>query len=124
MSNISLLWFNETTNFKSDKIQVYSNVKSLVAKGDEVLQSVSFTSSTGEHEIPISALFVEGQPIPATSFLQDGLISLENGFIKVNAQYETNIPNIWAVGDVTGKTTGYDDAVGSAAKVIEQLSVS
>ena len=23
MSNISLLWFNETTNFKSDKIQVY-----------------------------------------------------------------------------------------------------
>ncbi len=63
---------------------------------------------------------------PATAFLQDSGIALDKGTILVNEYQETNMPDIYAVGDcaeVTNRITGNRQwsAMGSTANITGRL---
>lgn len=54
-------------------------------------------------ELEIDGIFVEVGEIPTTEIVKAAGVDInEKNFIKVNDKFETNIPGVYAVGDVTG----------------------
>jgi pyruvate/2-oxoglutarate dehydrogenase complex dihydrolipoamide dehydrogenase (E3) component len=69
--------------------------------------SVTVTATVGSRTKKMrgSHLLVAAGRKPNTTDLgleKAGVLSNERGFIKVNAKLETNVPGIWAIGDVNG----------------------
>lgn len=54
-------------------------------------------------DLQIAAMFIYIGFLPNTEFLKNTDIKLDNGYIVVNASHETNIPGVYACGDVTKK---------------------
>ncbi|HBR29961.1 MAG TPA: thioredoxin reductase [Firmicutes bacterium] len=74
--------------------------------GEDKLTAVE--TSAGQYEV--EGVFVERASLPLDR-LMPGL-SLENGFIKVDRQQQTDVPGIFAAGDCTGKPWQIANAVG------------
>jgi alkyl hydroperoxide reductase subunit F len=70
-------------------------------KGDEYARSVVIRSEGHREEIATDAIFVEKQLVPNSS-LARGLAELDSeGFIVVDSRNRTNVPGLFAAGDVT-----------------------
>ena len=122
VNKVYLLWYDQPLDKINDKVEIYSEVTDLVAFGSETLEGVKFSSNEGPHELSIDGLFVEGKPIPATDFLKDSPIDLdENGYVKINVHYETSVPSIYAVGDVTGKSNTYESVLHEVNGLIKAI---
>ncbi len=74
-------------------------------------ESITASGKTVKVKLPDETLEVE-QALIATSFTPNskglgleaaGVKVSERGFIEINEKMQTNVPNIWAIGDVTGK---------------------
>jgi dihydrolipoamide dehydrogenase len=82
-------------------IKLGAKVSSAAVSGESV--DVIYTDAQGEHSLQVDKLVVAVGRRPFTEgLLADGTgIQLdERGFIKVDDQCRTNVPNVWAVGDV------------------------
>ena len=82
--------------------------------GDEVVKSLKLRNvKTNErNQLEVGAVFILVGTVPNTDFLK-GLVSLDNqGHIIVNEHYQTNIPAIFAAGDVYDKV--YRQAITAA----------
>lgn len=99
--------------------------------GDEVVKSIKLRNvkTNQESEVELRAVFILVGTVPNTDFLK-GLVSLDKGgYIIVNERCQTNIPAIFAAGDVYDKV--YRQAITAAgsgcaaaleaAKFIEQV---
>ena len=99
--------------------------------GDEVVKSIKLRNvkTNQESELELRAVFILVGTVPNTDFLK-GLVSLDKGgYIIVNEHYQSNIPGIFAAGDVHDKV--YRQAITAAgsgcaaaleaAKFIEQV---
>jgi probable pyridine nucleotide-disulfide oxidoreductase len=67
--------------------------------------AVTFRTPNGEQEWTGSHLMVALGRAPVTKELDlsaAGVETTKNGYIKVNDRLETNVPGIWAIGDVSG----------------------
>ena len=66
--------------------------------------TVPWTDSTGkEQKLVVDKLIVSIGRVPFTAGLEAGKVNLkldERGFVAVDEQCRTNLPNVWAVGDV------------------------
>ncbi len=66
--------------------------------------TVPWTDSTGkEQKLVVDKLIVSIGRVPFTAGLEAGKVDLkldERGFVAVDEQCRTNLPNVWAVGDV------------------------
>ena len=83
-------------------------------RGEEVVKSIKLRNvkTDEKSELEVKAVFVLVGTVPNTEFLK-GLINLdEAGYIIVNERYQTNIPAIYAAGDVHDKV--YRQAVTAA----------
>jgi len=90
--------------------------KELTKAGIKIKTGVKFESiiasgKTVKVKLPDETLEVE-QVLVATSFTPNsknlgleavGVKVSDRGFIEINEKMQTNVPNIWAIGDVTGK---------------------
>ncbi|MBN2045485.1 MAG: NAD(P)/FAD-dependent oxidoreductase [Anaerolineales bacterium] len=88
--------------------------------GDDYVKSVELETPAGETiNLPVDGIFVEKSHLPNTEFLK-GLVELdEQGKIKVDCQNRTNVPGIFAAGDVTSNNTEQVlVAVGEGAKAV------
>jgi pyruvate/2-oxoglutarate dehydrogenase complex dihydrolipoamide dehydrogenase (E3) component len=66
---------------------------------------VTFDTSTGSEQIVCSHLLVATGRTPATRDLnleRAGIATDDRGYIRTNSRMETNVPGVWAVGDVKG----------------------
>jgi dihydrolipoamide dehydrogenase len=90
------------------KAKIKTRVNTRVERIETTAGGVRVTASGPDGEITLEA----GQVLLATSFqpntagigLEDVGVTLnERGFIAIDERMATNIPGIWAVGDVTGK---------------------
>ncbi|MCE7734902.1 MAG: FAD-dependent oxidoreductase [Candidatus Heimdallarchaeota archaeon] len=116
---VSLLWLSEKPDFQLEGVDIFANVNEMIAEGSDVLEKIQFESDQGKQSISVSGLFVEGKPKPATKFLEGSDIGLtENGYVNINSEFKTNVNNIWAIGDVTGKTETYDTALNHALDLL------
>ncbi len=122
-SNVYLLWLSNQPDFNLENIIIFTNVKNINATGSDVLGNVSFDSDQGSQTLQISGLFVEGKPYPATKFLQNSKIELnETGYVVIDSNFKTNINNIWAIGDVTGLSDSYDSALKHAIELSNEFT--
>lgn len=95
--------------------QLGATVSSVDRDGQEVV--VHWTDQDGaSHSVRGSHVMVAAGRVPATDTLEPraaGLALTERGFIRVNNRLETNVPGIWALGDVNGGPpfthVAYDD---------------
>jgi dihydrolipoamide dehydrogenase len=80
-------------------------------KTDVKFESIMVSGKTVKVKLPDETLDVD-QVLVATSFTPNskglgleaaGVKVSDKGFIEINEKMQTNVPNIWAIGDVTGK---------------------
>ncbi|MGZ6005306.1 MAG: NAD(P)/FAD-dependent oxidoreductase [Candidatus Saccharimonadales bacterium] len=109
---------------KNPKIKVHLGVATdeivgdkPVPEGGKVIKVVGTDTATGKKvEFPTDGVFVFVGLSPNTAFLKDSFELDQVGFIKTNLHLETNMPGVFAAGDVrSGATMQIASAVGEGA---------
>lgn len=102
--------------------------------GEDELERVRWSSPQGDVEEPVRHLFLFIGAEPATAWLHGCGVALERGFVltgqalpdapagRAPAPHETNIPGVFAIGDVrAGSVKRVGAAIGEGAAVVAQL---
>jgi len=74
-------------------------------EGDNVVRKIIIKNvNTNETmELAVDGVFIEVGEVPTTEIVKTAGVEInEKNFIKVNQNFETNIPGVFAAGDVTG----------------------
>ncbi|MGF1734968.1 thioredoxin-disulfide reductase [Photobacterium satsumensis] len=109
--------------FANDKIEFVWNSVVEEITGDELVNGVKLKSlKTGEiTEIATDGVFMFVGTVPKTDFIKEQVALTPQGYVMTNEKQETNVPGIFAVGDVTDKflrqvvTAAGDGAVAAVA---------
>ena len=92
--------------------------------GDETVQAVEIQRKEGlkPFQLAVRGVLIRIGVEPNTELFREQLETDEKGFIAVNSQQETNVPMVFAVGDVSNPIaptiSGATGAGATAAKVI------
>jgi len=89
--------------FTKQGLDIKLGARMTATKVNKAGVSIDYTDSDGEHNIKVERLIVavgrrpnsEGLAAPETELLLD-----ERGFVHVNDECETNVPNVYAIGDL------------------------
>ena len=136
-AKITILWenselpFDRSINkeflriFKKKKIQWINSVslQTVEEKDDRLILTISIGSEVSE--ITGTHLFISGTRLPNIKELgleRIGMEFLKEGFIKINKNLETSIPNIYAIGDVTGTPFLAVKAIKQGKVIAERLA--
>ncbi|MEK6647658.1 MAG: FAD-dependent oxidoreductase, partial [Candidatus Firestonebacteria bacterium] len=84
----------------SGKVTVLNNTKITAILGDKLVKEIKIESNGKENILSVQGVFIEIGLIPNSEFVKE-VEKNELGEIKVNCHNETNIPGIFAAGDVT-----------------------
>lgn len=88
------------------KLEKYDNIKPCLGQNViKILEKdnrVSGVRLSDNSILPVTGVFIYIGQIPETSFVED-LITLKDGYVMTNEHLETNIPGIYACGDVIKK---------------------
>jgi thioredoxin reductase (NADPH) len=85
-------------------VKVMWNTEIQEIKGDKQVRSVTLTDNATKQtsEIPVDAVFVQVGEAPNSQIAQaNGVETDEHGYIKINMQQQTNLPGVFAAGDIT-----------------------
>jgi len=85
---------------QSDKVTILNNTQVTGILGDKLVNRVKIKTGDKEKTIGVEGVFVEIGLIPNSEFGRE-LERNENGEIKVDSFNRTNIPGLFAAGDVT-----------------------
>ncbi|MFH1392288.1 MAG: FAD-dependent oxidoreductase, partial [bacterium] len=83
---------------QNSKIKIIFNAQVVKIKGDKILEKIVLDNN---QELKVDGLFIEIGTTPSSSLAQDLGIKLENDFIIVDKNQATNIPGVFAAGDIT-----------------------
>lgn len=83
---------------KNTKIEIIFNAQLAQIKGDKILEKIVLDSS---QELGVDGLFIEIGTTPSSSLAKDLGVKLENDFIITDKNQATNIPGVFAAGDIT-----------------------
>ncbi len=96
--------------------------------GDEHLQTVTYTSKDGSHDMAARGVFVMVGAAPNTGWLPEDVKLDPRGFVltgdiaTARSQFETSVPGIFAVGDVrSGSVKRVASAVGEGSVAISSV---
>lgn len=89
---------------EAENVTQFTNVEMQEIEGDASgVTQVRFKPSMGHSTTrPVHAAFIEVGTMPATALAADLGVELEGQFISVRGLQETNVPGIFAAGDITG----------------------
>ena len=92
--------------FANDKIDFTWDtvVTKINGDGQKVTSVSTHNKKTGDGELKVNGVFIYVGSIPMTAPFQDLGITDDKGWIVTNDKMETNIPGIYAIGDVRQKT--------------------
>jgi len=85
---------------KSKKVSILNNSQVIEISGDDFVDAIKIEKDKKEETLAVQGIFVEIGLIPNSGFAVD-LNKTKIGEIKVNNKNITNIPGIFAAGDVT-----------------------
>jgi len=85
---------------KSSKITIFTNTRVKSITGEKMVSGISITTNNNEEQLKVQGVFVEAGLIPSADF-ENNVEKNKKGEIKINSSNETNIPGIFAAGDVT-----------------------
>jgi len=84
----------------NDKVTIFNNSSILEIFGDKFVKGVKVKHQDKEEVLAVGGVFVEIGLVPNSEFAA-GVEKNQSGEIKVNSCNETNIPGVFAAGDVT-----------------------
>jgi alkyl hydroperoxide reductase subunit F len=84
----------------SKKVSILNRTQVTAILGDKMVSGIKIRRQEREETLPVQGVFIEIGLIPNSEFAKK-LEKNELGEIKVNCRNETNIPGIFAAGDVT-----------------------
>ncbi|MEI8176215.1 MAG: FAD-dependent oxidoreductase [Candidatus Omnitrophota bacterium] len=84
----------------SPAVTVFNNARVTVINGSALVEGITIAYEGSQKIIPVQGVFVEIGLMPNTAFIS-GVEKNTNGEIKVDRANATNIPGIFAAGDVT-----------------------
>ena len=106
----------------NEKIRALVSTEVVGATGDGRLETLTLRSPAGEEAVPADALFVLIGAEPRTEWLPDAIERDERGFVSSGDDYSTNVPGIFAIGDVrAGSVKRVASAVGEGSVVIQHV---
>lgn len=89
---------NKQRVYDNDKIEIIYKTKIVEIKGDTIVKSVIFDNGK---EFEVDGVFIDIGSIPKSEIAKHiGVETNEKGEIKINRKSETNVPGIFAAGDV------------------------
>jgi thioredoxin reductase (NADPH) len=92
-----------------------SNVAEL--KGLNRLESIVLDKEGKKSEMKMDGLFIEIGTVPSTVIFKElGVEVTEEGYIKVKEDMSTNVPGIYAAGDITTASNGFRQIITAAAE--------
>lgn len=109
----------EIKKYPSIKLHFNTSTDEIVGQDNKVVKVVGTDKTTGKKvDFPTDGVFVFIGLKPNTEFLQGSGVELDEiGMIKTNEDLETNLPGVYAAGDVReGSTMQIASAVGEGAK--------
>jgi thioredoxin reductase (NADPH) len=107
---------------KSNIIHVLDRTEVIGAAGQDRLEALTLRGPEGEETVPADALFILIGAEPGTDWLPPELERDERGFITTSADYATNVPGVFAIGDVrAGSVKRVASAVGEGSVVIQHV---
>ena len=83
-------------------IELYENAKPLKIEGSNEVEKIIFNFNDSTYSVNVQAVFIENGVLPSSALASRLGVELENQFIKVRSLQETNIPGLYAAGDITG----------------------
>lgn len=93
---------NKLTSQPKDKVEIIYEAKTKEVVGDKFVNGIKYTDKEGkEHEIKTDGIFVHIGMTPNSYIVPDDVEKNQFGEIKVNTRCETNIPGLYAAGDVS-----------------------
>ena len=84
----------------SGNVTVLNNSRVTAVLGDKIVNGIKVKRQDKEETLAVGGIFVEVGLMPNSAFARE-IDKNEHGEIKVNCRNETNIPGIFAAGDVT-----------------------
>ena len=106
----------------NEKIDVLVRTEVVDAAGTDRLETLTLRSPAGEQVVPADALFLLIGAEPRTEWLPDAVEHDERGFVSTADDYSTNVPGIFAIGDVrSGSVKRVASAVGEGSVVIQHV---
>ncbi|MDP2648210.1 MAG: FAD-dependent oxidoreductase [Candidatus Yanofskybacteria bacterium] len=89
-------------NLKQKKnVEIIYGVKTSQIFGEQFVKGLKYINEKGEQELPVEGIFVHIGMVPNSQIAPEGVEKNQFGEIKVNANCETNVPGLYAAGDVT-----------------------
>lgn len=85
---------------KSNKVVIFTHARVLNIQGDKMITGITVQRKGKEENISVQGIFVEIGLVPNSEFTSI-LEKNEYGEIIINCSTETNVPGIFAAGDVT-----------------------
>ncbi len=86
---------------KKKNVEIIYNANTTNVRGEQFVTHLAYTDTTGEHELAVDGIFVHIGQIPNSGVVPADVVKDQFGQIKVSANCETNIPGLYAAGDVT-----------------------
>ena len=92
---------NNVLNQPNIEVLYNAEVKELI--GNDFLEKIKYVQNNQEKELEIKHLYPYIGFIPSNNFVKDLDIFDSSGFVITNDEMETNIPGIYAIGDIRVK---------------------
>jgi len=90
------------TSYPKDKVEIIYEVGTKEIVGDKFVTGLKYTDKAGtEYELKLDGILVHIGMVPNSNIVPDNVEKNPFGEIKVNARCETNIPGLYAAGDVS-----------------------
>lgn len=115
---------NKKRVYENDKIEIINNTNITEIKGNDKVKSIIFDNG---REFEVDGVFIEIGSIPASDVVRDLGVKLnEKNEIMINRRSETNVPGIYAAGDVANAPfkqaiTGVAEGVIAAYAIFDYL---
>ena len=77
--------------------------KSIAIEGHELVESFIYEDKDGQHKLDVNAVFPLYGEKSSTAFLSPLGVKGNKGFIETNANMESNVPGVFAAGDIVDK---------------------
>ncbi|OGS20532.1 MAG: hypothetical protein A2252_09745 [Elusimicrobia bacterium RIFOXYA2_FULL_39_19] len=82
------------------KVIIYTNTKLQEIYGEKAVKGIKILQNGQVSDLPVGGIFIEIGSLPVSDIIKD-VAKNESGEIQVNCKCETNIPGLFAAGDVT-----------------------
>ncbi len=103
---------------KKENIEIIYNTNVTEFRGEERLESLLLDNVYKNSKIlTVNGVFVEIGSIPYTAFTKElGIEQTKGGYIKVNKDQSTNVPNLYAAGDITDNSNNFRQVITATAE--------